>query len=89
MTDDLREQLGIEDALAGLVVSEVDEDGQAFEKGLRSGDVIIEAHQQKVASVGDLEDRVSEARAAGRKSLLLLVRRQGDRRFVALPLDQG
>lgn len=89
MTEELREQLGLEGPPAGLVVSEVAEDTEAFEKGLRSGDVIVEAGQQKVASVREMEARIDEARDAGRKSLLLLVRRQGDPRFVALPLDQG
>jgi len=87
MTDELREQLGLTDNLAGLVVREVDETAEAFEKGLRAGDVITEAGQQKVATIADLEDRISEAKDAGRKSLLLLVRRQGEPRFVALSLE--
>ena len=87
MTPELREQLGLTDDAAGLVVREVDETTQAFEKGLRAGDVITEAGQQKVGTVADLEDRIAEARDAGRKSLLLLVRRSGEPRFVALSLD--
>ncbi len=86
MTEELREQLGLSAGAAGLVVREVDETTEAHEKGLRAGDVITEAGQQKVQSVGDLEDRIAEAREAGRKSLLLLVRRQGEPRFVALSL---
>ncbi len=89
MTEELREQLGLDGAVAGLVVREVDVEAEAFEKGLRAGDVITEAGQQKVATVGDLEDRIEAAREAGRKSLLLLVRRQGEPRFVALSLDKG
>jgi len=49
--------------------------------------VITEAGQQKVAQPGDLEDRIEEARDAGRKSLLLLVRRAGEPRFVALSVE--
>jgi len=86
MTDELQEQLGLADGAAGLVVRDVDETAEAFEKGLRAGDVITEAGQQKVASIADLEDRIAEAKDAGRKSLLLLVRRQGEPRFVALTL---
>ncbi|MEM6942118.1 MAG: PDZ domain-containing protein, partial [Pseudomonadota bacterium] len=71
----------------GLVVSDVDTLSEAYEKGMRAGDVITEAGQQKLVSVSDLEDRISEAKEAGRKSLLLLVRRAGDPRFVALTLD--
>ena len=51
------------------------------------GDVIVEAGQQKVLSISDLQDRLSEAKAAGRKSILLLVRREGDPRFVALSVE--
>ncbi len=84
LTDDLREQLGLGAGVSGLVVTDVDETTEAYEKGLRAGDVIAEAGQQKVESVGELEDRIEEAREAGRKSILLLVRREGEPRFVAL-----
>ncbi|WP_410482345.1 DegQ family serine endoprotease [Ovoidimarina sediminis] len=89
MTDELREQLGLGATDEGLVVEDVAEDSEAFEKGLRPGDVITEAGQQPVATIADLEDRIDGAREAGRKSLLLLVRRAGDPRFVALSLDEG
>ena len=90
LTDELREQLGLSDEITeGLVVTDVAEDSEAYEKGLRAGDVITEAGQEKVESVGALEDRIAEAQEAGRKSLLLLVRRGGDPRFVALTLDDA
>ncbi|MHC0053228.1 Do family serine endopeptidase [Actibacterium sp. D379-3] len=87
LTDELREQLGVTAGLDGLVVTDVDEMAEAYEKGLRAGDVITEAGQQKVVAVADLQARVDEAKEAGRKSLLLLIRRQGEPRFVALSLD--
>ncbi|MGC1506585.1 MAG: DegQ family serine endoprotease [Sulfitobacter sp.] len=86
LNDALRKELGIENDMAGLAVTEVDETSEAFEKGLRTGDIITEAGQQKVVSIADLEKRVAAAKDAGRKSLLLLVRRAGDPRFVALTL---
>ncbi len=89
LTPELREQLGLEDEADGLVVTDVAEDADAYEKGLRAGDLIAEAGQQKVETVTDLEDRIEEAREAGRKSILLLVRRGEDPRFVALPLDKS
>ncbi|WP_424965559.1 Do family serine endopeptidase [Dinoroseobacter sp. S375] len=87
LNDELREQLGITNSLAGLVVSDVDEDSQAYEKGLRAGDVITEAGQEKVASADDLEARIDAAKEAGRNSILLLVRRDNEPRFVALALN--
>lgn len=89
ITDDLREQLDLAQGATGLVVQDVDDLSKAYEKGLRAGDVITEAGQQKLASVDDLSAQIDAAREAGRKSLLLLVRRSGDPRFVALSLEES
>ncbi|NDW47376.1 DegQ family serine endoprotease [Ruegeria sp. PrR005] len=86
LTDEMRAELGLAEDATGLVVTNVDETSEAFEKGLRAGDLITEAGQQKVTTLPDLEARIDEAREAGRKSLLLLVRRGGEPRFVALGL---
>ena len=88
LTDELRSQLDLPKDVAGLVVTQIDETSPAFEKGLRSGDVITEAGQEKVASAADLTARIDEARDAGRTSVLLLVRRGADPRFVALPVEK-
>ena len=88
LTDELREELGADAAMQGLAVTAVDETSEAFEKGLRAGDIITEAGQQKVTSISELEQRVAAAEEAGRKSLLLLVRRAGAPRFVALSLAE-
>ena len=87
ITDELRGQLDLADSATGLVVRDVAEDSAAYEKGLRAGDVITEAGQQKLAGLSDFQSQVSAAQDAGRKSLLLLVRRAGEPRFVALTLD--
>ena len=88
LTDAMRSELGAADGTTGLVVTGVDETSTAYEKGLRAGDILTEASQQKLVSVADLEDRIEEAREAGRKSLLLLVRRGGEPRFVALNIEE-
>ncbi|HXQ51071.1 MAG TPA: hypothetical protein VN802_08265 [Stellaceae bacterium] len=53
------------------------------------GDVIVEAAQEDVKNASQINSLVDEAKKAGRKSVLLLVDRQGDLRFVALKLDQS
>ncbi len=88
LTEAMAEELGITGRVTGLAVTAVDETAEAFEKGVRVGDVITEAGQQPVAAAADLEARITEAREAGRKSLLLLVRRGGDPRFVALTVAE-
>ena len=85
--DEQRNELGLPQGTEGLVVTDLDETSEAYEKGLRAGDVITEAGQQKVAAIADLETRITEAKEAGRKSLLLLIRRGADPRFVALSVE--
>ena len=87
LNQDLREQLGLDRNAQGLLVTDVDPDSEAAAKGLQPGDLITEAGQQAVAGIGDLEDRIQEAREAGRRSILLLVRRDGEPRFIALGVE--
>ncbi|WP_254702348.1 MULTISPECIES: Do family serine endopeptidase [unclassified Roseivivax] len=85
---ELAEEFSFDADMTGLVVTSVDESSEAFEKGMRAGDVITEAGRETVAEIADLEDRIAAAKEAGRKSILLLVRRSGDPRFVALTLEE-
>ena len=87
VTDREITELGLPAGSTGLVIKEVDEASEAFEKGLRAGDVITEAGQQQVQTIRDLQDRIDDASDAGRKSLLLLIRRDGEPRFVALSVE--
>ncbi|SEG40198.1 serine protease Do [Thalassococcus halodurans] len=89
VTDELTEEYALGDNAEGLVVTVVDEDSEAFEKGLRAGDLITEAGQSPIKSFDEFEEKIAEAREAGRKSILLLVRRSGDPRFVALGIEEN
>ncbi|MBY6088839.1 DegQ family serine endoprotease [Maritimibacter alkaliphilus] len=88
LTPEVAEQLQLDANATGLVVMDVDEMSDAYEKGMRAGDVIAEAGREKVETLADLETRLDESREAGRKLIMLLVRRDGDPRFVALPISE-
>ena len=87
LDDELRAEMDLPEDAEGLVVVNVDETSEAFEKGLRAGDILTEAGQQRIETLADLDARIADAKEAGRKSILLLVRRAGDPRFVALGID--
>jgi len=87
LDDELRAQLGLDDDATGLVVMNVEPLSEAHDKGMRAGDLIVEAGQERLRTTSDLSDRIDAAREAGRKSILLLVRRRGEPLFVALSLD--
>ncbi len=88
LTDELKGTMGLPDSADGLVVTAVDPSSDAADKDVQVGDIISEAGQQPVATPADLEARITEAREAGRKSLLLLLRRDGNPRFVALTIEE-
>jgi serine protease Do len=88
LTDEMREQLGAQGVSGGLVIEAVDAASDAASKGLMVGDIITEVAQQPVRTVADFSDRVDAAEEAGQKSILLLIRRAGNPRFVALALGE-
>lgn len=87
ITPELTDQFSLS-VEAGLVITAINPESEAASKGLLEGDVITEAGQEAITSIADFEGRIEEAKEAGRKSILLLVRRGGDPRFVALVLEE-
>lgn len=88
LTPELMAEHGLPDDAQGLLVTAVDPISDAADKGLQPGDLITEAGQQPVASIAEFEAAVEAAREAGRRSLLVLIRRAGEPRFVALSLTE-
>jgi serine protease Do len=85
--DQVAKDLNLGAGATGLAVTHVDPSSEASAKGVMPGDVIVEAGQQAVVKLSDLDDQLQAAKDAGRKSILLLVRREGDPRFVALSVE--
>jgi serine protease Do len=88
LSDDARKTYKIKDAIKGVVVSNVEPNSPAAEKGLQAGDVIEEVNQQAVSQPGDVSKAIDALKKAGKKSALLLVANgTGDVRFVALAIE--
>ena len=81
---ELAEELGLEETLTGVVVTEVAEGGPAMEKGVEPGDIIRRFGQRRVENAADLAQSVSETRDSGRSGVLLLIERDGRERFVQI-----
>lgn len=74
---------------AGLVVTDVDPDSAAAQKGVRRGDVIVEAAGRPINSQSDLSSAIDAARQEGRKSVLLRLKSADGMKFVAVPTKAG
>ncbi|TGY89968.1 Do family serine endopeptidase [Marinicauda algicola] len=82
-----REQLEIEGE-RGLLVAGVARGSQAAEKGIRPGDVIVEAGGEDMRTVADFDRAANQARERGRNALLVLVTSQAGTRYVALQFGE-
>ena len=88
LDDPLRKKYGIDAKVKGVVVLDVDPQSPAAQKGVRVGDVIVEAAQDTVSGVADVVASIEKVKKAGRRAILLrLEDGRGDLRFVAVPIS--
>ncbi len=71
----------------GVVVADVDPDGAAAQKGIQTGDVILEVAGKPVSRPSDVTAAIDAAKAGGKKSVLVHLRTQDSSRFVALSTE--
>jgi serine protease Do len=68
----------------GVVISDIDPDGVAAQKGLQIGDVILEAGGHAVNQPADISAVLAEAKKDNRKAVLLRVKGSEGTHFVAI-----
>ncbi|MBE7183666.1 MAG: Do family serine endopeptidase [Methylobacterium mesophilicum] len=73
----------------GLVVTDVDPESAASERGIQAGDVITAVNSNEVNGTADVTRAIADAEKSGRKAVLMQVQRDNASRFVALPVDKG
>jgi serine protease Do len=85
----LREQFQLEEDAEGVLITQVDPEGNGAEKGLTPGDLIVEVDQEAVSSPIDVAERIEKAQEGGRRVVTLLVSRQGEHRWVAVRIGES
>ena len=69
----------------GVVVADIDPDSAAADKGLKEGDVIVEAGGKTVNRPSDVASAIEAARNDGKKTVLIRVKSENGEHFLALP----
>nr|WP_244636748.1 Do family serine endopeptidase [Limoniibacter endophyticus] len=88
LDEEQRAAFQIGEGVKGVVITEVAENTGVAEKGVKAGDVIVEIGQEAVEEPQQVVDRISRLREEGRRNgLLMLASKDGQLRFVAIPLD--
>ena len=83
----LKEEKSLPESATGLYILGVNEGSDAFEKDLRPGDIITDAGQTSISTLEDFMLQIDATKEGGRGSILLLVRRDGQPRFVVLEVE--
>ncbi len=86
LSDELAEQYGYKN-LSGVIVTSVDEDSQAAEKGIARGALIMEVNQQKIRNTTEFNEAIKDAKKEG--TALLFVKRGRYTYFVPLKLSEN
>jgi serine protease Do len=81
LTPDIRQQLGLNSDVKGVVVSEVPDGSLASEAGLQRGDVIEQVNREPVNSVSGYQRLIEKL---GKQTLVLLVNRRGNTSFMVV-----
>ena len=89
VTPEARRSFNIDAGIDGVLVTRVDPNSDAGDKGIQPGDVVLSIANKPVRNPHDVVAEVAAARAAGHKTVLLLVATQGGTRFVAVELGQA
>jgi serine protease Do len=70
----------------GLLIQNVDPDSVAADKGFAVGDQILEVDNHKVSTGKEFEDAIKAVQDSGRGTALIKASRDGNVRFIGLPL---
>jgi serine protease Do len=90
LTAELRKQFSLPDtATKGVVITEVSQNSAAAVQALRPGDLLIAVGHDPVATLEDVQQKIAAAKKNGHKNVLVRVEREGNSRFIALPLETG
>ena len=73
----------------GVVVTNVDQDGPAAERGFKTGDVILEVAGRAVSNPADIRKALTDARSDGKRTVLMRVKSGEATRFVAIPVGRA
>jgi serine protease Do len=73
----------------GVVVTNVESGSMAEERGVKTGDVIVEVSGRSVESPADVRKAITDSRGAGKRAVLFRLETEQGPRFVALPVPRG
>ena len=82
LTERVRRQLDVDDGLEGVVVTNVERTSNAWHRGLRQGDVVLEVARERVRSLDDYRRLIEKDKE---RPVLLKIQRGDQTPLIAIP----
>jgi len=89
LSDQNRDELGVDESVHGVVVERVAPDSKAADSGVRPGDIIVKIGNQAVRTPAEAVKTIHEAERDKKQALPLLVMREGNTYYLALQLSDS
>jgi serine protease Do len=89
LSQEAKKHFNVSDDEVGVLIVDVVRDGPASKQGLQRGDIITRVGQTKVTKPEEVVSEVKRAAEKEHKTVLLLIKRAGMSRFVAVPLERA
>ncbi len=87
LTPETKKKYGLQDEVEGVLVVDVKKGSPAARAGIQPGTLVLMVDQAPVDSPDALAKKVRQAYEQKRSAVVLLIEREGDRRFVAVKFE--
>ncbi|PPR77562.1 MAG: Periplasmic serine endoprotease DegP [Alphaproteobacteria bacterium MarineAlpha2_Bin1] len=87
ITERDKSTLKLNDNVKGIIVKSIKAQGSSAQRGIRVGDIIVEANQISLSTPKQFSDILKSLKKDGKKTVLLMIDRSGDRRFVGIRIE--
>lgn len=81
-----RQQYDVPKGVTGAIVAGVRQDSPAEQQGIRTGDIVVRIDNTQIQNPSDASEAVKKAVKAGKKAVAVLINREGNNVFIAVPL---
>lgn len=87
LNSNIRQQLKLESSVDGVIVERIKESSNAYERGLRRGDVITTVKNNKVENLSEFFKEIEKIDKNGDEVVLLKIIRNNGNQFIAFELE--
>lgn len=86
LDNEVRLKYGLGNSASGVLVTKVSKYNKTL--GLKVGDLVLAVNQQPISTASEFGKLYEDAKSAGKKNILLFVKRRNSSIFIAFPIEQ-